>query len=337
MFKKGEWTKEEEIFLLKNNEYLSTREISEKLNRDEQSIRYKRMKLGLKKQRNKPINPYQKQWNNEDIEFLKNNYNNFSIKELSEKLNRTKPSIQCKAKKMGLKKEDKYFYDKDFFKYIDSEEKAYWLGFVYADGYIIDNSDNKNYEFGICLSIKDIEHLKKFNKSINGNINIATKEKYTFGKTHTMCSIRLYCKEMIKDLESHNIFQNKTYLECFPIVDKNLMPHFLRGYFDGDGCIVIDKKRKRHNFDYCSVNLKFLEYIRTFIYEEYEINSYIIKEKMNDIRTVDCYRLKICGLKNDYNFGQLLYKNANIYLDRKYEKYTNAITMYNITSRIKNK
>ena len=99
MFKKGEWTKEEEIFLLKNNEYLSTREISEKLNRDEQSIRYKRMKLGLKKQRNKPINPYQKQWNNEDIEFLKNNYNNFSIKELSEKLNRTKPSIQCKAKK----------------------------------------------------------------------------------------------------------------------------------------------------------------------------------------------------------------------------------------------
>ena len=76
------------------------------------------MKLGLKKQRNKPINPYQKQWNNEDIEFLKNNYNNFSIKELSEKLNRTKPSIQCKAKKMGLKKEDKYFYDKDFFKYI---------------------------------------------------------------------------------------------------------------------------------------------------------------------------------------------------------------------------
>ena len=46
------------------------------------------------------------------------------------------------------------------FETIDTEEKAYWLGFMYADGYI----GASRYSVGINLSLKDIDHLKKFCK-----------------------------------------------------------------------------------------------------------------------------------------------------------------------------
>ena len=54
-------------------------------------------------------------------------------------------------------------FNENFFDIIDTEEKAYWLGFLYADGFIT-SKDNK---IGLSLSIKDIDHLAKYNKSLN--------------------------------------------------------------------------------------------------------------------------------------------------------------------------
>ena len=56
---------------------------------------------------------------------------------------------------------------KTFFENIDTEEKAYWLGFMYADGYIISNNGRYGQEqIGITLSTKDLGHLEKFKQSI---------------------------------------------------------------------------------------------------------------------------------------------------------------------------
>ena len=143
-----------------------------------------------------------KVWTEEDDKFLKENYTKYSRKELGEFLDRTVSSIQNRARRLGLKQEDKYTYNKDFFEVIDTEEKAYWLGFIFADGYV-NQSKNElggciNNELGIELSVKDIDHLKKFNKSLNGNVQVNIRNRVCFdGIECTMCNIRLYSKKYV--------------------------------------------------------------------------------------------------------------------------------------------
>ena len=105
-------------------------------------------------------------WTEKELEFLKNNYKNMTHTELSEYLGRTKSAIANKQHQLGLVNESKYKYNKQYFRNIDTSEKAYWLGFIYADGYVIYNKQQRNYEFGIKLKKSDQEHLRKLNKSL---------------------------------------------------------------------------------------------------------------------------------------------------------------------------
>ena len=268
------------------------------------------------------INPNQKEWEEKEIEFLKENYIKMSREELANSLNRTKPSIQCKMRKLGLKKESVYFYDKNFFHKIDTEEKAYWLGFFYADGYVIYNQKSRNYEVSIELSSKDREHLKKFNKNINGNVKVEDSERMAFDKLFTMSSIRLYSKEMATDLINNNVVQNKTHSDIYPKIlelEKNLRRHFIRGFFDGDGCITISNKKYGYiKMDFTSINKNILEDIRNYLFDEYDIKSSIHEEKIVGISKEIRHRLCFYGKYNTLNFGNLIYDNSNIFLDRKY-------------------
>ena len=73
---------------------------------------------------------------------------------------------------------NKYYYNKDFFNKIDTEEKAYWLGFLYADGCIVTRSKCKKVtpmSLELVLSSIDINHLYKFLNSLESNIEIKNK------------------------------------------------------------------------------------------------------------------------------------------------------------------
>lgn len=274
-----------------------------------------------------------KKWEEKDIEYLKCNFLRLSNKELGEKLNRTETAIRVKLRKLNCFRESKYTYNKDFFEEIDSEEKAYWLGFIYADGYVY--NANGTYELGIQLKQSDSEHLKKLNKSLNGNINVDLFDvDNVFGnnKVYPSCSIRIYCKKMILDLEKNGVVQNKTKIIELPNIKNNLMIHFIRGYFDGDGCLRRNKDRNSLSFDFCSASEKMLEGIRIYIYENHEINSYICVE--NKENCITNYRLNIRGLRNGYKFGCLLYDNSKIYLDRKFKLFNTLVEEYNIKERI---
>ena len=68
-------------------------------------------------------------------------------------------------------------FNENIFDNIDTEEKAYWLGFIFADGYIETQKPNMKYSFEICLSCKDKHHLEKFNifmQHKNMNIKVYT-------------------------------------------------------------------------------------------------------------------------------------------------------------------
>lgn len=274
-------------------------------------------------------------WTESDYDFLRKNYQELTYGELGEKIGKTKSAVQNKLKVLGLKKPEKYFYNKRFFKEIDTQEKAYWLGFMYADGFVC--FGNRNAEVGIELKSSDIDHLRKFNKSLNGNVSPSIRQRETeIMGNYEIASIRFYSKDMAMDLVLNGCVERKTDKICFPNLSEELSWHFLRGFFDGDGCLVLNKPRYAHRFDFCSSSLQMLEQIKSFLYKK-NIYSYIKEEdKTKKLlkTTMPNYRLYISGMENAYLFGKYLYKNANIYLDRKKCLFDNITSQNDIIDRI---
>lgn len=258
-----------------------------------------------------------KQWTDEEISFLKDNYKSMTYRQLSEYLDRSKSAIDLKINRLGLKKE-KYTYDHDYFECIDTADKAYWLGFIYADGGIFVNERLNSCELSIKLQLSDIDHLKKFNKSINGNNQILVFERQCNlnGNYYKGCQIRLYSEKIVHDLEKQGVCQNKSLVVEMPYMPEDLINHFIRGVFDGDGCITKNNHTNGQSYircDFASGSRIFLEQLRKKLYE-YNINSYICNDHDNVLRLV------IGGMKNCDTFLKFIYNDANIYLDRKYEK-----------------
>lgn len=263
-----------------------------------------------------------------ELEYIRDNYKDMTYKEITNELNKTNKikkdskQIRTKASTIGLSKK-KYKFDDKYFEKINTEDKAYWLGFIYADGFIF--RGGRNYEVGIQLKDTEYKHLEKFNSDIKGNFKISYRTmpesnygKYTF-KERAICKIRIYSKKMYNDLENQGVLQNKTDKEEFPIVDDSLFIHFLRGFFDGDGHIYY-KDNKNKSLGITNPNIKILEYIKNKLKEDYNISANIYKEKDKK------YRFYVTKTDDYFKLLDKMYENANIYLDRKYEKYISLVS-----------
>ena len=264
-------------------------------------------------------------WTEKEDIFLKENFNKLSREEISKILNRSKSSISSRAFRLGIKniKNGRI----NLFEKINSEESAYWLGFIYADGYILINTENKNhcnYELGIELMKDDIHHLEKFNSIFDNYYNIKTRtrsmnsldilsDKEVSNRTKQTCQIRIYSKKIVIDLLNQDIVQNKTHSDVFPkIEDDELFIHFLRGYIDGDGSYTIDKKG-RLCISIEGNNLYCFNYIIEKLYKSFNIKASYYKDG-------ECWKLQIRIKEDVIKLIDLMFENANIYLDRKYKK-----------------
>jgi hypothetical protein len=265
------------------------------------------------------------QW---EDEFIINNYNNLTYKQICEyinlnnKIKKTEKQVRRHARYLGLSKINTTI-NKSIFKNIDSEEKAYWLGFLYADGWVC--TTDRNAEIGIELNISDIEHLYKFSKFLNANVEITTHKKRIkiannkhITNTET-CKIRIYSKEIAEDLIRHGVCKNKTYKESHPVIEDDfLFIHFLRGFLDGDGCIW--KSKNSYGVKFTNANLKLLQYIQQNLFK-LGFNS--------NIFTSNQYRHDLFIKGDKIKFLNMLYSNANIYLERKYKIYKDAVCFRN--------
>ena len=281
-------------------------------------------------------------WTDEQVQYVKENYLTKSNEQLGKDLGKTQSSICNKIRRLGLIRPDKYTYDRNFFHTIDNEEKAYWLGFMCADGYISKTRD-ESYEVGIELQIGDIDHLKKFNKSIKGNVEIGTRERQLGFKNreenhkfYKQCNIRLYSKQMVDDLYNNGCVYNKSDKLKLSKVPDDLFFHYLRGYFDGNGSVLKQTSRKRNciRFNFTTASYDFVTELRELLYNKYNITSYIVKEKIRYEDGIQAYRLNVSGLENNYRFGKMLYDNAHIYLDRKYNRYIELSEQFDMENRI---
>lgn len=313
------WTEDEVKFLKENYKNMSYIEIGKILNRKDSAIRAKCFDLDLVKT---------DRWTEKEIEFLKENCNILTYKEIAKVLNRTTSAISLKSKKLGIKKYE-YNCNKNFFENIDSEEKAYWLGFIMADGWISINDKTNSGTVGIELQKRDEEHLKKFNKLIEGNYKISERERTCNlskeedkNKLFKTSYIKIYSIKMAEDLVKLGCIQNKTYNLKFPVIEEELIRHFIRGFFDGDGCVRIrtNKYKKYPVCDFTGICLDFLTSIRKILYK-HNINTCIYQEENGT------YRLMVHKNKDTLNFLKFIYDNSNIYLERKFARYQEILCL----------
>lgn len=222
----------------------------------------------------------------------------------------------------------KYAINEDFFDVIDTQEKAYLLGFIFADGC---NQIDANY-VRIEVAQKDKDILEKFSKLIYLNepldrIFYTERSKKLNGAEESSeyyhCHLNINSKRICKVLEKLGCIARKSLTVKFPesIICPELQRHFIRGYYDGDGGTWVSKENDKHaatckilgTFEFChamieiifnQTGLKFSEPYRQPSHSH--INMYSINKAGN--RTV-------C------EFLDWLYKDAFIYLDRKFENY----------------
>lgn len=325
------WTQKEIDFIKNNYGKMSRGKISKEINRTYSSVESKIAELKLKN--------LERPWTDEDLKFLEDNYKLLSYQEIGEKINRTKNAVQCKMRKQGWIKPEKYSYNVDFFENIDSAEKSYWLGFIFADGWI--SQSKTNSEIGIELALKDIEHLKKFNKSLNGNIDIKEFINYHYddfikSNTTKSCVIRLYRNKIVNDLKKYGINSNKTYTDNYisPLIPQEYICDFIRGFFDGDGNVWIDKKKNKSlRYTIYNASYTLLNDIREELYKNNIYSQIVVDDRDLYKKTTNCYRLIIGGITNSYNFYNYLYSSNCICLERKFQYASENIDKFNIKER----
>jgi len=205
----------------------------------------------------------------------------------------------------------RYDVNHNYFDVIDTEEKAYWLGFLFADGYIRERKSGNSLE--IKLSIKDRHHLEKFRNSIGSNHNIVdgfNRVKYKDGVSSShMSTLAIYSKQLVESIKNQGIHSRKTFTIEKPNIGNDLIHHFIRGYFDGDGTVRFVEKKLNGTGIACAS-----EKFREFIINELFDNGITIKH-YGDIH------LHIQNKVENNKFYNYIYNNATIYLERKKEIY----------------
>ncbi len=215
----------------------------------------------------------------------------------------------------------KPMFDDTLFEKIDNSEKAYWLGFLYADGCVTYNVVKKIYSTSISLAIKDYSHLEKLSVFLKhpGNIKIIKKTN--------ACGLALGSKKISEDLIKLGCIPRKSLVLKFPNnnqLPKEFVNDFLRGYFDGDGCLSLSKN---------DVSFK-LSILGTKEFLQEISNMYggtpILKDKRHLHNT---YYLRF-RTKEALLFLSDIYKDSDIYLSRKLEKYLQLIDKRNKSKTI---
>lgn len=254
----------------------------------------------------------------QDIEFIKSNYDTMTSAEIGEILGFDARQIQGKVNKLNLKNKKRNIND-TFFHNIDTRLKAYFIGFIYADGYIVYDEDKHNYEFGMELQSEDKYILEKLNDELGGQNIIYHSDPEDVLICGTQIAhgghsdiLRVYSKNLVCDLIKNGIETNKTLKDVYPIVNDEFFFDFLRGYIDGDGCYYNDNKQTYMHITCASIIP--LRYIQD------KLNSFGIKTQIyteNERK----YRL-MCTSFNEMNklINCLYYEDGLFCLQRKYEK-----------------
>lgn len=253
----------------------------------------------------------------EEIEIVKTIIENHqSYKDASKAINRDITIIK------RIMEENNIVYDyrpynknlkHDFFSVIDSEEKAWLLGFLFTDGSV--RKVGNSYQIRLSIQLLDEEIIDKIKKWLE----IDTKTKYDKREKKECCGIEIASQKMFEDLANYGIVPNKThvinklYLEKIP---EQFQRAYIRGLFDGDGGISFTGNINEVSCDFTSYFYETVEEFQLFI------DKQIGKEKHNKIaKMTNKSRCAWRGRQQVIKILSWLYDDSSVYLKRKYDKY----------------
>lgn len=222
-------------------------------------------------------------------------------------------SINTKMRE-GTYANRKYPVKEHFFDKIDTEEKAYILGLLYADGY--------NDEHGACilaLQERDKEILDKITKIIQPTKPL----RYSIRKIGVNCyTLAIENFHITQCLKKVGCVKAKSLILKFPTTEQvptNLINHFIRGYFDGDGCITKSESIRSN----CTFSLEgndlFLFKLQKILMDV--CNLKYTKPYQRHKGRKSSINIRYCGTNQIKRIFDYLYKDATIYLNRKYNKF----------------
>lgn len=243
-------------------------------------------------------------WTDKEINTIRENYQTgTTLKQLSNEYCETTKQLSILMKSWGINITyslgpiKRLNINDNYFDVINTEEKAYWLGFLITDGCIHDNQ-----MLSLHLGIKDIKHLKLFSQCLESEYKISTYK-------NTSCKLIINSNQMITSLRKLGLHERKTFTITVPILSYHLLKHFWRGAIDGDGWLTY-----RPSIGLCgNVNIvnSFREYCTS-------INNNIEKRKIQINKNL--FQLEVCDT-NSYPIIHNLYYNCTIALERKHNKY----------------
>lgn len=238
----------------------------------------------------------------------------------------------------------------DYFDNIDTELKAYFLGLIYADGAIVSNK-NRQKQLIISLQEDDGYILETLCNEITPQRKITIANPPSVIKNN-------WKKRAVYKVSSDQICDSLIKLGCgprksivgmqFPVLKKELIPHFIRGFFDGDGCIYnkvvsntyvrktayilknpFKPKYQRRIVIGCTDKI-FMKTIEKYL-SLYGISKFYWQSR---VRTNRIYILNIERQQDVQKFYDYIYQNASLYFKRKYEKFSKTISSQAIDTSI---
>lgn len=218
----------------------------------------------------------------------------------------------------------------NIFSKIETELQAYLLGFYAADG----NINEKRKTFRIHLQKQDSEIVYLYKDVISPDARtFAVCEHKTTGRNgkeitaHESFGVDITSSELCNDLVNLQMGYNKSYSDLhIPNIPQELIRHFIRGYFDGDGCFTIwlsqengKSDRVRGKFDICAKSASILnEFIKFFSLHDVKLN-------LNYLKRDDMYRITTSSRKEVQKIYNILYKDSYFYLSRKFNKFNHYV------------
>ena len=210
-----------------------------------------------------------------------------------------------------------------FFQKIDNEENAYFLGLLISDGNVFKDNTGRQVSISITLDLKDEYLLTKFKEVVNSNTSV--------GHDGRGCGqIAVRSNIMAEDLKQYGVVPRKSYSTYLPQnIEDKMMNHLIRGIFDGDGSIqakLNHDNRFLHSFSFCGTH-KLMEDISNYCFEKLQLKQ---KPTVYDYKDRELSEIKIQNKEDMYIFGEWLYKDATIFMNRKKDIYNNFKQHYNL-------
>jgi len=228
--------------------------------------------------------------------------------------------VKLRSNKVNSRKNN---YNFDYFENIDTEKKAYWLGFFFADGFIREKDQKM---LGVALSTKDIDHLEKLKKDMNAEYDIKkykTVSGYKIGIGY--CRLLFFGEKIVFDVKKYGMIPNKSNILTRPKnIPKEFEIPFIRGFFDGNGSIK--KAAATKNFYQFGISIVSTEDMLLWIKNILEENNICKINKFKKRRETDIVTsIDFSGMNQVRNFLSLIYDNSTIYLSRKMNIYKNCV------------